>query len=90
MLLVSILNLLVEPARSAYLNKMPERDQAYCSAFSEVPGSGKFNFLLELFGLKSLAPQLPRSRQLRRVVFALKVLDRLLLELIQSKKAKSP
>ncbi|MFH2090846.1 MAG: hypothetical protein ABIJ31_00590 [Pseudomonadota bacterium] len=39
-------------------NKPLERDQAYCAAFSEVPGSGKFIILSEFWGLKSLVPQL--------------------------------
>jgi len=47
-------------------NKTLERDQAYCAAFSEVLGSGKFNFLSELLGFKSLAPQLPVGKILRQ------------------------
>ena len=39
---------------------MPERDQAYCVVFSRAPGSGKFNFLSEILGFKSL----PLSSQL--------------------------
>ncbi|RAL99911.1 hypothetical protein DO021_21935 [Desulfobacter hydrogenophilus] len=41
-------------------NQTLERDQTYRAAFSEVPGSGKFIFLSEFWGLKSLAPQLKR------------------------------
>ncbi|HBT89521.1 MAG TPA: hypothetical protein DEB50_13970 [Desulfobacter sp.] len=36
-----------------------ERDQAYCAAFSEVLGSGKFLIFIGVLGFKSLAPQLP-------------------------------
>ena len=39
-------------------NKTLERDQAYCTAFSDVSGSEKMIFLLESWGLKSLAPHL--------------------------------
>jgi hypothetical protein len=34
-------------------NKTLESRQACCAAFSEVTGSGKFNFLLEFLGLKA-------------------------------------
>ena len=53
-------------------NKTLERDQSYCAAFSEVFGSGKFYFLSESWGLKSLAPQLPVSPKKVKNMFTLK------------------
>lgn len=52
-------------------NKTLERDQAYCAAFSEVPGSGKLNFLSEFLGFKTLAPQLPVSGQKKYILLRL-------------------
>ncbi len=49
-------------------NKTLERDQAYCAAFREYLVQENFNFLSEVLGFKSLAPQLPVSNTYNKYI----------------------